>query len=85
MYEYTKLRPNLFTENGQVLFLKIRDHTRDLLNEAGAVRATEVMQACMGDSWLKMACLDRMVELDELQEITPPDTKGQHRVFISKS
>lgn len=35
-----------------------------------------------GDTWQKMACVDRMVELGELKEI-PNSTSsvGQHRIF----
>lgn len=44
----------------------------------------EVMQGCSGDAWTMLACVDRMVELKEIVEVTLPGTvAGQHRVFIA--
>jgi len=37
---------------------------------------------CTGDSWLLMACVDYLVELERLHEVTEPGTMGQYRVFI---
>lgn len=83
-YDYKTERPNLFTEDGQLLFLKIRDRTMLLLKEAGAARAEEIMREACGSSWLQLACIDRMVELGELREVTRPgECYGQYRVFTS--
>ena len=83
MYVYRDERPHLFTDEGQKLFLKIRDNTKRLLREAGAVRMQEAMSAGSGDSWSMMACVDRMVELGEIRELTGAPCCGQDRVFIS--
>jgi hypothetical protein len=55
------------------------------LKETGAVRAAEAMKAWKGggDSWSMMACVDRLVELGELREVTAPPCPWQHRVFVS--
>ena len=80
-YRYEDEKGSLFTENGQVMFLDIRDHIGRLLKEAGAVRMREVISQTAGDSWQRMACVDRMVELGELQEVTGDWVAGQYRVF----
>ena len=38
-YDYAVERPKLFTEEGQVLFLAIRDQAKKLVEYAGAVRS----------------------------------------------
>ncbi len=80
MYSYETEKPNLFTEQGQVTFLKIRDRAHKLLAEAGAFRQQEVTAGCTGDSFLFIACVDRLVELGEVVEIRR-ECWGQYRVF----
>lgn len=82
-YDYKTIKPNLFTEEGQVLFLKIRDNTNRLLKQAGAVRLQEAAMNNSGSSWDMLACMDRLVELGELREI-PTDGVAQHRIFVSR-
>lgn len=85
MYSYSKVRGKVFTESGQVMFLAIRDHVKRLLQEAGAVTMGAAMRgAKSGDAWVMMACVDRMVELDELREVKQAhEVAGQHRVFVA--
>lgn len=83
MYNYQELKPSLFTEDGQVMFLKIRDNVHALLKKSGAVRMQEAMSGCSGSSWEMQACVDRLVELCEIKEITSKGVPGQHRVFVS--
>jgi len=82
-YVYETQRPNIFTEEGQRLFLKIRDNTQALLKQAGAVRLQEMISGSCGDSWDMLACVDRMVELGELHEIRQENCAAQHRVFVA--
>ena len=82
MYDYKTERESVFTEEGQVMFLKIRDNINRLLKEAGAVRLTEAIKGCIGDSWQMLACVDRLIELNEIIEISDQNTMGQFRVFI---
>jgi hypothetical protein len=81
MYNYETEKKEIFTEDGQVMFLKIRDNVNDLLKKAGAVRMQEAIAKTTGSSWTMLACVDRMVELGELREITANGIAGQHRVF----
>ena len=84
MYNYGTERPDLFTEKGQRMFLEIRDRVKAQLKHAGAVRMLEAVAGMPGDSWAMLACVDRMVELGELREITDSDVAGQHRVFVEQ-
>jgi hypothetical protein len=83
MYTYEELKPRLFTDRGQRQFLQIRDFVQKTLAVAGAVRMQEASSACSGDIWEKLACVDRLVELGELREVTGNDVAGQDRVFVA--
>lgn len=85
MYNYEAEKPKLFTEDGQVTFLKIRDEVVRLIKISGAVRMQEAIKGVCGDSWLMLACVDRLVELGELTEITSSEVAGQYRIFIASS
>lgn len=82
-YEYQKERPSVFTEDGQIMFLRIRDRANYLLKEAGACNVECLMRAVTGDSWHMLACVDRLVEIGELVEVKQDErTFGQHRIFV---
>jgi hypothetical protein len=83
-YDYKTQRAEIFTETGQVTFLKVRDRAHHLLKEAGAFRLSEVLRGVTGDSWTQMACVDRLVELGEVVELTRDNgCWGQYRVFTT--
>jgi hypothetical protein len=86
MYQYSKEREKLFTEQGQRTFIKVRDRVQHLLKEAGAFRAQVIVEHTSGcDNWEVMACIDRLVELEEIREVTKgQDVAGQHRVFVAR-
>jgi len=84
MYQYEKERPKLFTDEGQRVFLRCRDRVLSLLRQAGAVRQQEIDRGLSGwDCWAGLTCVDRMVELGELREVTDADVPGQYRVFVA--
>jgi hypothetical protein len=83
-YTYSEYRQHVFTEDGQVMFLKIRDRANYLLSEAGAVRCDKLLAAAGGGlNWNMLACIDRLVELGELRELSNPRCAGQDRVFVA--
>lgn len=41
-----------------------------------------IISGSSGDSWLLLACVDRLVELGELREIPQTHTAGQDRIFV---
>ena len=85
-YSYEEMRPEVFTDNGQKMFLKIRDRAHKLLNESGTCQLGSMISGCTGDSWTMIACVDRMVELGEIKEIPNPFSgAGQHRIFVKRA
>lgn len=81
-YDYATQRANIFTEDGQRMFLIIRDQAKLLTASAGAVTSGKLI-CTTGDSWDMLACIDRLVELGELLEVpNPHSSAGQHRIFI---
>lgn len=83
-YSYEAEKPRLFTDEGQRTLLKMYKRVNRILDECGAVRMQEALSGFCGDSWFLLACVDRMVELDEIREITGSDVPGQHRVFVRR-
>jgi anion-transporting ArsA/GET3 family ATPase len=83
MYNYQTEKTKIFMEDSQETFLKIRDKVQQLLKQSGAVMMQNAISGVTGDSWLHIACVDRLVELKEIKEITKDNVAGQHRVFVS--
>lgn len=83
MYNYEQEKSKIFTDEGQKEFLKIRDFVKELLSTSGAFMSGKVMNKICGDSWFILACLDRLVELNEIKELSDKNnTFGQSRIFI---
>lgn len=83
-YNYATERGWVFSEDGQVTFLKIRDAAKKFIDQAGAVTSGKLLGVSSGDAWHMLACIDRLVELKELIEIPNPISQaGQHRIFIA--
>ncbi len=81
-YHYKDWRDKVFTEDGQVMFLQIRDNAKRLIAQSGVTLSGKIMGGVTGDSWVMLACIDRLVELKELYEIPNNLSKaGQHRIF----
>lgn len=83
-YSYAEEKDKLFTDDGQRKFLMVRDRVHKLLEQTGAVRMDEAIRGFTGDSWFLLACVDRMVEIGELREITHAGVPQQYRVFVAK-
>jgi hypothetical protein len=81
MYRYENEKHKIFTDEGQRVFIEVRDKVNALLSSAGAFKMDKVTPS--GDGWLAMAYVDRLVELGEIKEITQDTCCGQDRVFIS--
>jgi len=86
-YKYEKIKPKIFTEENQKLFLGIREHVKRTLAISGAItmiKATILPKGVGGaDSWTQMACVDRLVELGEIREICQNQSVfDQERIFV---
>ncbi len=82
MYDYHKQGEGLFTDEGQRMFLNIRDRVLSLLGKSGAVTLGGATAKASGNNWLHIACIDRMVELGEIREIDQGEVVGQNRIFV---
>ena len=71
-YNYEKIRPELFTEEGVDLLVRMRDHSSKLLFQAGAYTFEKVTRTITGDTWLMIAALDYMVERKEIRLVYSP-------------
>ena len=82
-YKYNENKPWMFSDEGQRIFLRVRDFSQKALQMSGAVRCQELMdRSGAADPWHMLACVDRLVELGEIIEI-PTTGPAQHRVFVS--
>ena len=85
MYRYETEKPAIFTEDGQEVFLKVRDGVGRALKLSGAVTMGKAMSfAGSGSSWEMMACVDRLAEIGEIREIPQTNCAGQHRIFVGR-
>lgn len=83
MYDYKNNRNFVFTEEGQAVFLKIRDNINTLIGMSGAIRMCEAISVACGEVWHLMACVDRLIELGEIKEVTSKEiTRRQDRIFV---
>ena len=85
MYSYANQRAEVFSESGQVIFLKVRDNARRLFKLAGAVRMTELVADCSGSNWTILACVDRMEELGEIRRADDGKCATQNQVYVRGS
>lgn len=79
-YNYEEIRPELFTEEGVELLMKMRDISGKLLFQAGAYTFEKVTRTITGDTWLMMAALDYMVERKEIRQVYDP-SNTMNRVY----
>jgi len=69
MYNYNEQKKEIFTEEGFEKFFKIKSRVQALLTIAGACTMSKAIQGVLGNNWLNMACVDRLVELGEIKEL----------------
>lgn len=82
MYDYKNEKPKIFSEKGQIKFLKIRDTIKAKCILAGVCDMESAIRSIGGDTWESMACVDRLVELEEIIEVQLAKVPiGQHRIF----
>ena len=80
-YNYNDFRNDVFKEENQQMFLSIKDKALELINIAGCARMQEIIRGQTGDSWVMLACVDRLVEMGFLKEVGYDHLAGQYRIF----
>ena len=81
MYLYEEIKEIVFFEENQKTFLKIRDKIEFLLSQSGAASLEKIISGISGDTWLLLACVDRIVELNEIKEVVQNNMFQQKRIF----
>jgi hypothetical protein len=87
MYNYQVEKKRLFIEANQVYFLEFRDKAKQMIKECGAFRLDKLMSAVKGmpDTWLLLACVDRLLELGDLIELKrEAETVSQYKIYTEK-
>jgi hypothetical protein len=83
MYTYQVYRSQVLTEEGQIMLPKIRDNAKRLIQEAGAASFRKIISVADGDICDMLACVDRLVELQEIREVSNSYSSASHdRIFI---
>lgn len=83
-YDYKKEKYGVFTAEGTKMLLGISQRVKELIRTAGAARMGEAISKCPGLSWTMLACVDYLVELEVLREVTDATkVMAQHRVFVA--
>ena len=82
MYVYEIERAKVFSEEGQVMFLKVRDNMSRHCGLSGAVGYYRATEGLTGDSWTILACIDRLIELGEFECIY---NKGAGQTWIYRA
>jgi hypothetical protein len=60
----------------------VRDKAYDLTSTSDCATFSKVMGGATGDSWLILACVERLIELEEFIEIPNPISSwAQHRII----
>jgi hypothetical protein len=84
-YSYETEKAALFTDDGQRMFLRVRDRVGTLLKQSGAFTLGHAIDACTGNSWTMLACVDRLEELGEIRCVRRyPDCSTQEQVYVGK-
>ena len=82
MYNYQEQRHKVFLEKNQERFIKIRENVHSMLDSSGAFILENAIIGT-GDSFIGIACVDRLVEMGEIVEIPNPTRhRSQNKVFV---
>ena len=81
-YVYEKEKEWLGSLEGQRDLLRVRDWVQTTLRTTGAFTLGKAINASKaGDSFKSIACVDRLVELGEIEEVPGQDCSSQYRIY----
>ena len=85
MYEYSKERPSVLTEDGVTKLLEVYTAVLNRSELGQPISAGEVLNKVCGVSWTVFACLDFLKEKRFVYEMYTDHetTRGQDRMFRS--
>jgi hypothetical protein len=66
-YRYSEWKDEVFKEENQMMFIKIREHIKQLHKVAGVCTMEKAIDANVtGDSFAMLACVSRLEEIREI-------------------
>lgn len=87
MYDYATEKPKVLTAEGQRDLFAADDAAMEMLEISGAVQAAKLLNVTIpggGDSFYRMALVDRLVEMGRILEVPQKDGRPwQCRVFTA--
>ena len=82
MYNYEVEKESLLaSDSGVKMFLKINNTAMETIKRCGVVYMSDAIAGNYGSTWKMFACIDRLVELGEIREITQGDVDQMNRIF----
>lgn len=82
MYNYEEMKSEVFKEENQEMFLKILENSKTLIEQAGVATLGKIISKVCGDSFVMLACVDRLVEIGKLKEVKQAvAVQAQNRIF----
>lgn len=83
-FDYQKEKAVLFTDEGQRMFLRIRDRANKLASESGALTVGQAIRKESGDSFAMLACVERLIEIGEFSYLEVTNTPMQNWIIVPK-
>jgi hypothetical protein len=82
MYNYSDFKTWILSDEGQRAFITFRDKAKTMLEQTGSFTLGCAIGWGSGDSWQRIALVDRMVELGELTKVERPGYASQSQVYV---
>lgn len=88
-YCYQTEKHYTLTDKGQRDVIAVLEYINKTISKHGAVRLLEIMENVKFhtmSSWERVACVDRVIEIGKIYEVTlGMDVAGQYRIFSDKT
>lgn len=85
MYKYEDYQGWLNTVASQKEVFKLRDRVDELLKRSGVITRGSIMDLCtIGDSWQRLAMVDRLVEFGAIKEVKLAEPPPASQFIIYK-
>lgn len=82
-YDYDKEKEGILTPVGLLMFLRVYDIVLDKLDGTDAFMMRTIHVSGCSDFFV-YACIDKLVELNRIQEVTSKVIEQKDRVFIKR-
>ena len=87
MYDYELEKPKIFTDDGIKILLRIRDGIHKHFETSCAIYLLDAINnfsASYGGNWFHLACVDFLLEIGDIVEITREGIPTQSRILLKR-